>query len=64
MSLLVVKEIGANFLVEMSEYFAKNPQIIVNGFVKSGISTALEGGYEEETCQVIENSESEDDFFI
>ena len=30
----------------MSEYFCENPQIIVNGFVKAGIATALDGSME------------------
>jgi hypothetical protein len=29
-------------MVEMAAYFGKNPQIIVNGFVKAGIAEALE----------------------
>ena len=30
-------------MVEMAEYLAENPQIIVNGFIKAGIATALDG---------------------
>ena len=38
----VVKEVEAKWLVEMFEYFQNNPQIIVNGFLRSGISAALD----------------------
>ena len=37
----VVKEVEAKWMVEMFEYFQNNPQIIVNGFLRSGISAAL-----------------------
>ena len=30
-------------MVDMFEYIASNPQIIVNGFIKSGILAALDG---------------------
>ena len=32
----VLKELGAKWIVKMSEYFAANPHMIVNGFVKAG----------------------------
>ena len=35
-------------MVEMAEYFADNPQIIVNGFVKAGIAGALDGHANEQ----------------
>ena len=38
----VVKEVEAKWMVEMFEYFQNNPQIIVNGFLRSGISAALD----------------------
>ena len=39
----VLKEVGARWLVEMVEYISSNPQFIVNGFVSSGISSAIDG---------------------
>ena len=48
-------------MVEMSEYFAANPQIIVNGFVKAGIAGALDRK-EASDEQEEENSETESDF--
>ena len=35
-------------MVEMAEYFADNPQIIVNGVVKAGIAGALDGHADEQ----------------
>ena len=43
LGLPVLKELGAKWMVGMAEYFAENPQIIVNGFVKAGIAGALDG---------------------
>ena len=34
--------------MEIAEYFADNPQIIVNGFVKAGIAGALDGHVDEQ----------------
>lgn len=38
LELPVLKELGAKWIVEMAEYFAENPQIIVKGFVKAGLA--------------------------
>ena len=43
LSLPQLKELGAKWLVDMFKHIADNPQIIVNGFIKSGISAALDG---------------------
>ena len=43
LSLPVLRELGAKWIVEMAGYFANNPDIIVKGFIKSGISRALDG---------------------
>ena len=37
LSLSVLKEVGAKWLVEMAKYFEDNQMIIVNGFIRSGI---------------------------
>ena len=37
-----VKELSAQWLVEMAEYIADNPQFVVNGFGRAGISNALD----------------------
>ena len=57
-----LKELGAKWLVEMAEYIANNPQFIVNGFVRAGISGALDGyeSAEEVTEPESDNSESDD----
>jgi len=39
----VMKEIGAQWLVDMAEYISGNPQFIVNGFLRYGITAALDG---------------------
>ena len=43
LGLPVLKELGAKWMVQMAEYFAENPQTIVNGFIKVGITGALDG---------------------
>ena len=58
----MLKELGARWLVEMSQYFAENPQIIVNGFVKAGITGALDGD-DQETESSTDN-ETESDFDV
>ena len=62
LSLPVLKELGAKWLVQMSEYFAVNPQIIVNGFMRAGITAALDGHKDqEEPYQLQDDSENEFD---
>ena len=55
----VVKELGAKWMVEMSEYFAANPQIIANGFVKAGITGSLDRENTSEHQEEEDNMESE-----
>ncbi|MCG8626916.1 MAG: hypothetical protein MJE68_33560, partial [Proteobacteria bacterium] len=58
----VLKELGARWIVEMAAYFGENPQIIVNGFVKTGIAEALDGcGSEREKKVRGEMNDSEGD---
>ena len=40
-----MKEHGAGWIVEMAKYIEDNPQFIVNGFIKAGISTTLDSDY-------------------
>lgn len=42
LSLPVLKELGARWMVEMAKYIEDNPQFIVNGFIKAGISRTLD----------------------
>ena len=37
-----MKELGGKWLVEMHKYIASNPQLIGNGFLRPGITTALD----------------------
>ena len=39
----VMKEVSAEWLTDLAEYMANNPQIVVNGFEKTGITAALSG---------------------
>ena len=61
LSLPVLKELGAKWLEEMSEYIANNPQFIVNGFAHAGIMQALDGrGIDEDEEDHAHESESEE----
>ena len=42
LSLPDMRELGASWLVDMAKYISNNPDFIVNGFVRSGISEALD----------------------
>ena len=42
LGLPMLKELGAKWLVQMAEYFADNPQIVINGFIRAGITSALD----------------------
>lgn len=61
MSMQVLKEVGAPWLVKTMEYISENPQFIVNGFVKSGLSAAMDGVFEEEKTTEDKESNTEDD---
>ena len=45
LGLPALKEIGAKWLVDMASYISRNPQFIVNGFIRSGITGALDAHY-------------------
>lgn len=38
----------AKWLVQMAEYFSENPQFVVNGFIRAGITSALDHDYIEQ----------------
>ena len=56
----VMKEAGAKWLVEMAEYISDNPLIIVNGFIRSGITSAADGLNTDE-CDKEQSSSTEED---
>ena len=63
LGLPALKELGAKWLVEMADYFSDNPDIIVNGFARAGIISALDGvedPQEEEPGREVSSSVSED----
>ena len=39
----ILKEVGAKWLDGMAQYFTDNPHLIINGFIRSGISSAIDG---------------------
>ena len=59
---LCMAAVSAQWMVEMAEYIADNPQFIVNGFRKAGIPQAIDGLEEEEEFQVTEECISEEEF--
>ena len=42
LNLPAMRELGAKWLVEMADYICQNPQFITNGFLRAGISQALD----------------------
>lgn len=49
LSMQAIKHINAKWLVDMAEYISSNPRFIVNGFLKSGITGAIDGVMEDTT---------------
>ena len=43
LSMGMMKEIGAKWLVDMTHYIGDNPQFIVNSFIHASITKALNG---------------------
>ena len=41
-SMLELELNQAKWLVQMAEYFSENPQFVVNGFIRAGITSALD----------------------
>ena len=54
-------ELGARWLVEMHEYIASSPQLIVNGFLRSGITTALDANLRCDEHNTSHNDSEGDD---
>ena len=52
-----MKELGAKWLVNAAQYISDNPQIIVNGFLHSGITGALD---EQETHTVDQSTDDQE----
>ena len=69
LSMAAIKEQSAKWLVDMAEYIADNPQFIVHGFLRAGITYALdgeeaaesEGDNGGESTEVISDDEDIDD---
>ena len=43
LSMAWMKEVSADWLVQMADYIGQNPSFLVNGFIKAGITGALDG---------------------
>ena len=56
LGLPMLKDLRAKWLVQMSEYFADNPPIITNGFIRAGIASAL-----DHVSSELEDLQDEDD---
>ena len=61
LSFAAIKVLSAKWLVQVNEYLAKNPQFIVNGFRKAGISPSLDGSSEDKDMDEDDNSEDDKD---
>ena len=60
----ILKVLGAKWLVQMADYFSENPQLIVNGFVWAGISSALDRDCSELEGEGEADSGTENDFGV
>ena len=68
LSMAAVKEMSAKWLVDMFEYVSDNPQFIVNGFRRAGITHALDdeqpaesdGDNGDESAEVISDEDFDD----
>ena len=58
LGLPILKECGAQWLVEAADYISENPQMIVNGFIKAGITKALDRIEESNTDIDMSDSDS------
>ena len=50
-TLPIMRELSAKWIVEMASYISDHPSIIVNGFIRSGITGAIDGDACEEDVQ-------------
>ena len=55
LSMAAMKEITGQWLVKMYDYISNNPDFIVNGFLHSGISKALDGIIDDDLPQLDTN---------
>ena len=56
-----MKCLGAQWLVKMTEYLSNSPDIIVNGFIGSGISASIDAGKPVIEEDKVDNIESDTD---
>ena len=61
LSMAAMKEITGQWLVEMYDYISKNPDFIVNGFLHSGISKALDGISDDDLPQLLDTNDNDNE---
>ena len=62
LSMPVMKEVGAKWLVEMADYLSDTPQLVVNGFIQSGITAVIDGvDIDEEELPADHSEDSSED---
>ena len=62
MGLPIMRELGAKWIEEMVEHISDSPQFAVRGFIRSGISLALDGiNIEEDSEEDSSNDDYEED---
>ena len=62
LSLPNMKELGTKWLTGMAEYLAANPQFVVNGFIRSGVTHALDHNDDSNAVESpITNGSGDDD---
>jgi hypothetical protein len=62
LSLANLKELSASWVVEAAEYICENPSIIVNGFIQSGITGAMDAAHCKGEEESYTDNEIEEDF--
>ena len=61
LSMPVMKEVGAKWLVEMADYLSDKPQFVVNRFIQSGITAVIDRVDIDEELPADHNEDSSED---
>ncbi len=52
LSMVRIKDVSADWFVQMHSYIAENPSFLVNGFLKSVITAALDGSLDSHKAEL------------
>lgn len=63
LSMARLKELSGRWLVEMHQYISSNPELVVNGFIRSGIAHALSGSPQTSSGPESGSNSSDDDSY-